>query len=111
MACVPPRMHPARTDLLNDPQTSAQHNHVRILDGEFISFAGNHVSPAVMVRAARAPLAVCVRVCVCVRACVRACVHACVRACVRVCVCVCVCVCVRACVRACARATHVPARH
>lgn len=31
-------------------QTFVQHNHVRILDNEFISFAGNCESPAVMVR-------------------------------------------------------------
>jgi hypothetical protein len=30
-------------------QTFEKHNHVRILDNEFISFAGDHESPAVMV--------------------------------------------------------------
>lgn len=31
-------------------KTFTQHNHVRILDNEFVSFAGNYESPAVMVQ-------------------------------------------------------------
>jgi hypothetical protein len=37
------------TALLLHLQTFTQHNHVRILDNEFVSFAGNYESPAVMV--------------------------------------------------------------
>lgn len=42
--CISALVKPKRSK-----QTKSEHNHVRILENEFISFAGDHVSPAVMV--------------------------------------------------------------